>query len=421
MDLTEEQQSHIDWILVKIGLNVRIQATIKGAAGTGKTVTVNELKKHLKGKVQCIAYTHTAANLIGGKTIHSYFSMTPIDPDAPVIEFSNHLKTSSIPTTLILDECSMVDDDLLSQIILFCKDNDVNFICVGDEYQLPPINNGGMNKCFDSSHFEQLELTKILRQGAGSTIIQLSSLFRQYDFIPNFAELDPTLLQPEVRFDLYNHKNWIDHWNEDTTILGYSNKVVQAVNSKIVNAYYDDGELFHIGSRIVLKAPFWYKKTGDFFAQIPNGTEITLSTCLPDTKVVTAIDKKKHLLRGYRVEFVMVEMPDTVTKFLIHYDDIDSLDKLKKDYRLAWKKSKKDTDIKDQWALSGLKNIIVAYHHYASTIHLSQGKTHEQTILMVPSLYGLQVNNKVEEYNRLAYVSCSRPRSQLILTGAIWK
>ena len=71
---------------------------------------------------------------------------------------------------IVLDECSMIDEVMLSDLISF----DIPIIVLGDEMQLPPIN--GKSILLENP---DVRLTQIMRQAEGNPIIHLCMLARE--------------------------------------------------------------------------------------------------------------------------------------------------------------------------------------------------------------------------------------------------
>lgn len=434
-NLNSNQQRIVDQIIVDYNNKKLILATISGAAGTGKTFTVNKLKKHI-GKVATIAPTNSAAKLIGGYTIHKYFQMRPIDPDAPVIEFSKTLSVDPelVADTIILDECSMVKNSVIGMIVEYCQDNNVNLICVGDEYQLPPVDNdeddegSPTNWCFNDQLFQQYKLTEIVRQAKDNTIIKFSANYRQYEHIPNMVSL-VGYGNKNIINDIFQRKG-MAYFDDDTTILGFSNSSVMDANKLVVDMKYGDGVLFRCGDTVILKKPIWYKageyydketaSTQPTFAQLSTGEELSLVSCNKTIETFFDIDNCKYRLSGFLVQIAVGEL--TLQKFLLHYDSVIEYQELCKTFAKEWankySKLSKET-IKLKWQLSKLGTVMFAYHKYASTIHLSQGRTFKKVMLMTNTLYRAYCDNDIQLYNRLMYVAATRPSDSLILTGKI--
>ena len=133
---------------------------LTGAAGSGKTWTINEFVRQAKKqhkKVVVTATTGLASSHIGGQTIHSWSGMGLGDhlPDDYIYTMSETRKKDIRKTdVLIIDEISMMHDynlDMVDEAMRIIRGNDSPFggiqvILVGDFFQLPPVKQGGSGK-----------------------------------------------------------------------------------------------------------------------------------------------------------------------------------------------------------------------------------------------------------------------------------
>jgi exodeoxyribonuclease V len=95
-------------------------------------------------------------------------------PSATDLSFRlNDNEESEIARTklIIVDECSMVDEDLGRDLLSFGKP----VLVLGDPAQLPPVRGGG----FFTNHHPDVMLTEVHRQALDSPIIQLSMRVRE--------------------------------------------------------------------------------------------------------------------------------------------------------------------------------------------------------------------------------------------------
>ncbi|MCG7506800.1 ATP-dependent DNA helicase [Mesorhizobium retamae] len=153
-----------------------------GYAGTGKTTLARYFAEHVDGQVQFAAFTGKAAQVLRSKgavnarTIHSLI-YRPRGEEA--IEDETTGKTSINPTfslnrqspiakaaLVIIDECSMVDEQLGRDLLSF----GTPVLVLGDPAQLPPISGGG----FFTEHEPDYLLTEIHRQARDNPIIRLA-------------------------------------------------------------------------------------------------------------------------------------------------------------------------------------------------------------------------------------------------------
>lgn len=153
-----------------------------GYAGTGKTTLARYFAEAVDGFVQFAAFTGKAAQVLRSKgasnarTIHSLI-YCPRGEE----EISNEVtgKVSIAPTfalnrkspiarakLIIVDECSMVDEQLARDLMSFR----VPILVLGDPGQLPPISGGG----FFSESAPDFLLSEIHRQAYDNPIIRLA-------------------------------------------------------------------------------------------------------------------------------------------------------------------------------------------------------------------------------------------------------
>jgi len=153
-----------------------------GYAGTGKTTLARYFAEHVDGQVQFAAFTGKAAQVLRAKgatnarTIHSLI-YRPRGEEA--VEDESTGKTSMSPTfslnrqrhiarakLVVIDECSMVDEQLGRDLMSF----GTPILVLGDPAQLPPISGGGF---FTEAEPDYL-LTEIHRQARDNPILRLA-------------------------------------------------------------------------------------------------------------------------------------------------------------------------------------------------------------------------------------------------------
>lgn len=148
-----------------------------GYAGSGKSTLARHFAENIDGEVAFGAFTGKAALVMrkagceGAKTIHSMIYIAEENKKTGEVtwrinrnSFLNEVKL------IIIDECSMVDEDLAKDLMSFGKP----ILVLGDPGQLPPIKGTG--------YFTEAEpdvmLTEIHRQAKDNPIIHLATLIR---------------------------------------------------------------------------------------------------------------------------------------------------------------------------------------------------------------------------------------------------
>ncbi len=217
---------------------------LTGPGGSGKSYLTEQVIYHYKKNglnVVVLGSTGIAASNIGGQTIHSFFK---IGLSNSIQSYDRFLKTMKpeirlgiqnklnkfIPyiDLIIIDEISMVSNDLMDLIYLILEDYNYKgkVMVVGDFYQLPPVvkNNEIKNYAFESKSWN--ELFKFRK-------IELTKIFRTKDikFIEILNEIRTGKINNEtIKYleDLGTNKHLLK--SKTPTILAGTNKLVNEYN-----------------------------------------------------------------------------------------------------------------------------------------------------------------------------------------------
>lgn len=149
-----------------------------GYAGAGKTTLARHFAENAGVDVAFAAFTGKAAHVMrqkgcaGATTIHAliYRPAAADEEGEPAFALRRDAPAAKADL-IIIDECSMVDEDLGRDLLSFAKP----VLVLGDPAQLPPVKGGG--------YFTEAEpdfmLTEIHRQAADNPIIRLSMAIRE--------------------------------------------------------------------------------------------------------------------------------------------------------------------------------------------------------------------------------------------------
>lgn len=142
---------------------------LTGSAGTGKSFTLNAIVRWARSKgldVAVTASTGCAAYLLSGRTIHSYLGIGLAKKSAKELyDYIKHKKPFILSKlrsldVLVIDEISMINEELLSKISEFLglvrgsskAFGDIQIILSGDFAQLPSIEG---TYCFHSKEWKR--------------------------------------------------------------------------------------------------------------------------------------------------------------------------------------------------------------------------------------------------------------------------
>lgn len=179
-------------------------AFIVGYAGTGKTSLLKVFAQE-HGRCQIVTPTGRAslrvreATGLEASTIHRWLYKPKENDKTGAITFVRREASDiSIPPSriVLLDEASMIGPELWKDVIAVCQQMDLKLVCIGDGFQLPPVQapNAPPFSVLTPEFAAQLgaervELTEVLRQAQGSPIIRASMALRGGMGVRALAEL----------------------------------------------------------------------------------------------------------------------------------------------------------------------------------------------------------------------------------------
>lgn len=184
---TSEYRSALDFVREGDG-----HLFVTGRAGTGKSTLLRALRDIITDDLVVLAPTGLAAVNVGGQTIHSFFGFPPRLIRDQDIRRSRNGRLMRRLSLLVIDEVSMVRSDLMWAIDRSLRVNrgrarepfgGVRLILFGDLHQLPPV----VQEPEVAHHLEEEHggpfffSVPALREGAGTSLIELSQVFRQSD------------------------------------------------------------------------------------------------------------------------------------------------------------------------------------------------------------------------------------------------
>ena len=186
MELTAKQKQGLE-IAVERYKNRQRYTVISGYAGTGKSTLVKFIIAALpdidpEKDVVYTSFTGKATQVLQNKgnrntlTLHKLLYESHPRPDGTFFR----RPVPAIPYKIVVvDEISMAPKTLIEQLAKY----NVYVLCLGDPFQLPPVDKNEDNHLLDHPH---IFLDEIMRQEAESEIIQLTMKIRNGEPIENF-------------------------------------------------------------------------------------------------------------------------------------------------------------------------------------------------------------------------------------------
>ncbi|MCQ8185577.1 ATP-dependent DNA helicase [Parvularcula maris] len=216
-----------------------------GYAGTGKTTLAKEIAQQADGNVVFGAYTGKAAHVLrqkgcdGAKTIHSLIYRPAVGEDEDTGESPTFTIRRDAPageaSLIIIDECSMVDEELGRDLLSF----GAPVLVLGDPAQLPPVKGGG----FFTDAEPDVMLTEVHRQAEESGIVRLSMQIREGE-VPKLGDYGEAQVISKRELDP-------DQVLETDQVLVGTNRTRRRYNERLRERQGYEGELPSSGERLV--------------------------------------------------------------------------------------------------------------------------------------------------------------------------
>lgn len=280
----EVLESALNYIKSDIKINSDTKhLCISGRAGTGKTQICALIVKILKDNnipFLVITPTNKSKNVIASVvdseaiTVHRLLSLSPqVDILELDLKELNFIQKNTIylqyKAVWIIDECSMVNDDLYKLIIDQAVDHQCKIIWLGDEKQLSPVSQKQISKTFRNS--TKYTLDKVYRQSSDSPIGKILETLRSKPI----SRFESTLDSDSGSLKVYNNIREMleEHCYlfkvgmnlEDQHIVKlvtYTNKRIEALNQIIRRLVFNDDEEYHFGEVLTGYDSCIYKNQG---------------------------------------------------------------------------------------------------------------------------------------------------------------
>lgn len=365
---------------------------ISGYAGSGKSTLVRFIIEALgvnESQVCYCAFTGKAAEVLrkkGNKNVCTLHKLLYEHIPRPTGGFFRKPKIVLGYKIIIVDEVSMAPKELME--LLFR--HNVYIICLGDPFQLPPIDKDENNHLLDNPH---IFLDEIMRQAQESEIIQLTMKIRNQESI-NYYDGD------EVKIIPYKELNTgILQWGDQ--ILTATNAKRQAINNQMRALAGRSGEPVD-GDKMICLRNYWddYSIDGD---SLINGTIGILQDSFQTWREIP------NFVPGNIRRF------DVLTGNLIVPETYDTYPMVEMDRKMIltgekccdWKLSYRLGKLRHKYGDIVPKEFTYAY---AITVHKAQGSEWNNVVV-------LEENFPFDktEHARWLYTACTRASEKLVL------
>ena len=260
--LTNKQEQGLK-IAIQRYLDGEKYTVISGYAGTGKSTLVKFITQSLPNidpdiDVVYATFTGKAAQVLISKgnrnamTLHRLLYESIPKPDGT---FLRRPRLNIDFSIVVVDEVSMAPKEMMD--LLFRHNCYV--ICLGDPFQLPPINKDTDNHLLDNPH---IFLDEVMRQAQESEIIRLTMGIREGKELSNFDGKDVKVLSQ------YQLNTGMLLWADQ--ILCGTNKTRVEMNNNM-RALLERGKQPENGDKVICLRNYWdnWADNGDYLV---NGT-----------------------------------------------------------------------------------------------------------------------------------------------------
>jgi len=429
--LTEHQKDVINQCIEILKTSKRL--LIKGSAGVGKTTVVDELLKSLsKGipkykSIYCSAPTNKAVSVLAGKitkkeefknlnliTIHSALKVgIVIDKNTGIKHFQPLLSNNSkrMPlvdvSLLIIDESSMIGEEMLGWIEKYATINKTTVIFLGDDKQINPVKEEESPVFLQS--YPEVELTEIIRQGEGNPIITLSRNINAIWDLQTRLSNDKGFVYTTDEDKIISELATING-SDDLKYLAWENKEIDRINNLVREKIYTNPTKIELGESLIFDEPYQtYFTNQEIKVDKLDIVDIVFNVIMEESPIkVNVVTLKTYVINGKQVDEWNDDKLIWEGIFIIHEDAEKQLNAVLTLMKYSCHNKKLKWASKNAFEDRFAK---VKYNH-AISVHKSQGSTYKQVILNVGNI---NRNSSQKEKLRLFYTGVTRASDLLIL------
>ena len=391
MILTKKQEEGLR-IAVERYLNDEKYTVISGYAGSGKTTLVRFIIEALnvdEDEVCYCAFTGKAAEVLrkkGNKNTCTLHKLLYESIPKPTGGFFRKPKTEIPYSIIVVDEISMAPKTLIDLLFRY----NVYVICLGDPFQLPPIDKDEDNHLLEHPH---IFLDEIMRQAQESEIIRLTMKIRN---------------QEDIDFYNGNEVKIIPYDQLNTGILQWGDQILTATNIKRQMINNQMRELHQYpnypvdGDKVICLRNYWEELSENEDALV-NGTIGFLRDSFQSFRQIPAFVKSN--IRKFDLLISDIHIPETGDKY--NMVEIDRKMIITGEKCCDWKLSYQLGKLRSRYGEIVPKEFAYAY---AITVHKAQGSEWNRVVVLEETFPFDKT-----EHARWLYTACTRASEKLVL------
>ncbi len=431
IQLNVDQENAVETMLEFLTTSREPYLVLTGSAGTGKTTCVQTAVKRYKGNIALTAPTNKATKVLRDMAlkwgcdnvqVRTIFSMLGLvlkgDQENQYISAEGQSSAGTV-NAIVVDEGSMISEELFSHIAESVLEYGVKFIFMGDPFQLPPVNEIESPVMILPSkiHLEKVERHDNQVLVAATEIRNAAREGRKAILQSNNDESGGVWTCDGKKFDRHIEKAFTsDTYADDTSsvrVIAWRNNAVNGYNKYIRQLLYPDSasQPYHIGERVVICKPL-YDMRVYAAAMSGNSGPPPIEVYTDDEGVIVDITEEVHpIIKDIRCNVLTLDIDgrekffDVFTCHPAYQETLDN--KLAQAANLA--KTRKGA-WQSFWDLKGM--FADARPCHAITAHRSQGSTYEIALVDVADI---SANYNFGEMMKCLYVACTRASRILIV------
>ena len=426
--------------------------TLSGFAGTGKTSILKEFIGYLDDEELpyiLAAPTHRAKlvleALTDAKKTYTLHQLLSLSPDIEIFEldyrdllfkveeaFNN--KNTAIPYkgVAIIDEASMINDDLFDLLLKKCKEFKCKIVFSGDSQQLRPVKSDHISKVFTLDN--KITLTKIYRQKKDNPVSNVLETLRYNSLSSSDFETeigtDNSFVVCNTPNQFLNHavpyfKDMLSNGNVlECKMLAYTNARVNSLNKAIRQFILGENNIEEFNKGEILVGTDNFEFDGFKFY---NSLDYVIKNDPIKTKVL--VPHFGEIVNGYRLDLYDSVYKVTNSIFLLSRNNDSkklmrlanfiettrlkaiSLKKEKRKAAVVWRKYfdtiNSFASMFDLYYDNRVIKKKTFNYGYAISVHKSQGTTIDNVFVDISNINTVRDKNELQQ---LQYVALSRTR-----------
>ena len=460
--------------------------SLEGYAGTGKTYLLGKVVQCIDGAVAMSAPTNKAVkvlyehrgefgdlnetraegeakknNNVSYATIHKLLALrvqwtrpargSGKEPEQILVRNYRSSPTVNEYLLLVVDEASMLDDDLF-EMIEAEKNKELKVVFMGDPAQIPPVNKTDsiplIKEQREKYNIQHAILEKIMRQKGDNKILQLAYQVRN----GRFQDRDPVMSRisnNDVLF--YNSMRekskqdfiqiMIEHFcspvfennPNHSKVIAWTNKMVNTCNEIIRRSIYNTHpklDKIMLGEKLIANKPIFNDSHEIIFS---TSDEFIVEEIEIKTGVYFLPKKGNELQSQLEIEIAGTEIKGVKgEEFNFKYYDcyvryksspesegwLIRIEVLHEDSEKAFWFMQKKLKSRRNWDeyTKNIEKYADVKYNYAITCHKAQGSTYENVFLIEDDIDN---NRRVLERNRIKYTACTRPSNKLFILSKL--